>query len=316
MTKTIFKKRRNRMKQYLEALRDVRKNGVFKKGPQNAGTFAVCGVTMRFNMADGFPMITTRSLKGSLKAAVSELLWILSGSTNAYVLQEDYGVHLWDRWIDPTFELHQKLGFKLPKGELGPVYGHQLRNWGATRLPDGTFLNNGRDQLQAVIEGIIKTPGYRRHVISLYNPADFNSQDGGELVWICTCHGTNIHFLCFEDEAGNKKMDMFHLQRSGDMPIGVPFDIMQYALLFQMVAKVTGYEAREMAYTISDAHIYENQIESVDLLLDREPYPLPSIILPDISDLSVATVSKLRVTDFQLVGYESHPAIKNIPVEV
>lgn len=304
------------MRQYLKALNQVRLEGRYKKGPQNSGSFALCGVTMRFDMKDGFPMITTRSLKGSWKAAVSELLWILSGSTNATVLQEKYGVHLWDKWIEPTFGLHQELGFSIPKGELGPVYGHQLRNWGATRNPDGTFLNNGRDQLQAVIESIIKTPGYRRHVISLYNPADFNAQDGGELVWICTCHGTNIHFLCFEDEAGNKKMDMFHLQRSGDLPIGVPFDIMQYALFFMLVAKVTGYEAGEMVYTISDAHIYENQMDAVNVLLSRKPLALPNVVIPNISDLSIETVSELTVADFQLIGYESHPAIKDIPVEV
>ena len=303
------------MKQYIHALKEVYEKGRFKQGPQASGSYALCGVTMRFKMNEGFPLITVRSLAGSWKALVSELLWVLSGSSDERVLEEKYGVKFWRPWVRPCFELHQQLGFSLTEGELGPVYGHQLRNFGATRNSDGTFQNNGRDQLQAVIDGIGKFPGYRRHVITLYNPKDFNAQNGDELVWICTCHGSFIHFMCFEEE-GNKKMDMLHLQRAGDMIVGVPFDIAEYALFFLLVSRVTGYEANEMVYVVSDAHIYENHSEASKEILTRAPKKLPKVSIPDVSELSIETILRLTVDDFVLSDYDSHPAIKDIPVEV
>ncbi len=300
------------MKQYQDALRLIRTNGVYKKGPQKSGAYSLAGVQMRFDLSKGlFPMLTIRDLSGSWKAAVSELLWILSGSTDNRVLNEKYGIHFWDSWVDPAHKVHQEIGFNLERGELGPIYGHQMRKFGATRNTDGTFQDNGRDQLSIVVEGLRENPGYRRHLITLYNPRDFNAPDGSELVFISTCHGTLIHFLCYGD-----RLDMHHVQRSGDFPIGIPFNIAEYALLLLMVSKVTGYRPGEMVHTVSDAHIYENQTENVDELLTREPMPLCKVKIPDISDISIETVSQLKVQDFVLEEYTSHPAMKDIPVEV
>lgn len=301
------------MKQYLDALRYVLDQGTAKGGPQKEGTIAGVGVQMRFDLDDGFPLITSRSLKGSWKALRAELLWILAGSTQLADLHKD-NVHFWDTWG----EAKNTLPFGREAGDLGPIYGHQWRNFGATQdEADGSLLSDGKspkagiyrrdgvDQITRLIDGLKRFPDYRRHRVVTWNPKDFNNDDGSERVFIAPCHGD------FQIVHQQGEITMHHTQRSGDMPIGIPFNIGEYALLLLMIAQVTGYKAKALIHTITDAHIYNDQIPYLEELLSREPKPLPTVKLnPDIKNIFDFTID-----DIELVDYDPHPPIKGIPVQ-
>lgn len=273
------------MKQYLDLLRHVLENGEKKTDPQGVGNIAVCGYQMRFNMKDGFPLITTRSLKGSWKAIIHELLWFLSGSTNVADLNK-YGVHLWDQWA--TQEICEKMN--LPVGDLGPIYGKQWR----------TFDGGGTetvDQIKRVINDLQYNPDSRRLIVTSWNPRE------ADMVFVAPCH------CFFQFFHSNGKLSLHLFQRSADIPVGVPFNIAEYSLLLMMVAEVTGLEAWEFVHTLSDAHIYLNQIEAVKEQLSREHRALPEVIInPSVND-----IFSFKFFDFGLEEYNPHPPIK-IPV--
>ena len=240
---------------------------------------------MRFNLDDGFPLITTRSMKGSWKAMVYELLWFLSGSTKIEDLNKN-GVHLWDIWATP--EICGPLG--LETGDLGPIYDKQWR----------AFNGGGEkpiDQISRVIEDLKRNPDSRRIIVSSWNPVDVDK------VFVAPCHC----FFQFFHADGELSLHLF--QRSADVPIGVPFNIAEYALLLMMVAQVTGLKAKEFVHTLSDTHIYLNQVDQMKELLTRSPKPLPRVkINPDVKN-----IFDFKFEDFTLEGYEADPPIK-IPV--
>jgi thymidylate synthase len=273
------------MKAYLDLVDYVLKNGKQKTDPQKVGNLAVCGYQMRFDLDDGFPLITTRSMKGSWKAMVYELLWFLSGSTKIEDLNKN-GVHLWDIWATP--EICAPLG--LDPGDLGPVYGKQWR----------AFNGGGEkpvDQISNLIHDLKTNPDSRRLIVTAWNPVDVDK------VFVAPCHC----FFKFFHAQGELSLHVF--QRSADVPIGVPFDIAEYALLLMMVAQVTGLKAKEFIYTLSDTHIYLDQIEVVKELLTREPRILPRVkINPNVKD-----IFDFKFEDFTLEGYDPHPSLK-IPV--
>ncbi|MBA1248577.1 thymidylate synthase [Pseudomonas luteola] len=264
------------MKQYLDLMRHVREHGTFKSDRTGTGTYSVFGYQMRFNLADGFPMVTTKKLH--LRSIIHELLWFLNGSTNIAYLKEN-GVSIWDEWADEN-------------GDLGPVYGYQWRSWPA---PDGRHI----DQIANVIEMIKKNPDSRRLIVSAWNPALVDEMA------LPPCHAL------FQFYVADGKLSCQLYQRSADIFLGVPFNIASYALLTMMVAQVTGYEPGEFIWTGGDSHLYANHLEQTDLQLTREPLPLPTMKLnPAVKDLFEFTFD-----DFELVGYESHPHIK-APVAV
>jgi len=264
------------MKQYLDLMRHVREHGTFKSDRTGTGTYSVFGYQMRFNLADDFPMVTTKKLH--LRSIIHELLWFLKGSTNIAYLKEN-GVSIWDEWADEN-------------GDLGPVYGYQWRSWPA---PDGRHI----DQIANVIEMIKKNPDSRRLIVSAWNPALVDEMA------LPPCHAL------FQFYVADGKLSCQLYQRSADIFLGVPFNIASYALLTMMVAQVTGYEPGEFIWTGGDSHLYANHLEQTDLQLTREPLPLPTMKLnPAVKDLFEFTFD-----DFELVGYESHPHIK-APVAV
>lgn len=275
------------MRQYLELVDHVLKHGKQKTDPQKVGNIAVCGYQMRFDLNDGFPLLTTRSMKGSFKAMVYELLWFLSGSTRVEDLQKN-NVHIWDIWATP--EICGPLG--LEPGDLGPVYGKQWR----------AFNGGGEkpvDQIANLIRDLKANPDSRRLVVTAWNPAEVDK------VFVAPCHC----FFKFFHAQGELSLHLF--QRSADVPIGVPFDIAEYALLLMMVAQVTGLKAKEFVYTLSDTHIYLNQIEPVKELLAREPRPLPRVRI----NLDVKDIFGFKFEDFTLTDYDPHPPVK-IPVSL
>jgi thymidylate synthase len=264
------------MKQYLDLMRHVREHGTFKSDRTGTGTYSVFGYQMRFNLADGFPMVTTKKLH--LRSIIHELLWFLKGSTNIAYLKEN-GVSIWDEWADEN-------------GDLGPVYGYQWRSWPA---PDGRHI----DQIANVVEMIKKNPDSRRLIVSAWNPALVDEMA------LPPCHAL------FQFYVANGKLSCQLYQRSADIFLGVPFNIASYALLTMMVAQVTGFEPGEFIWTGGDSHLYANHLEQTDLQLTRKPLPLPVMkINPEVKDLFAFTFD-----DFELVGYESHPHIK-APVAV
>lgn len=273
------------MRQYLDLVDHVLKNGKQKSDPQKVGNIAVCGYQMRFDLDKGFPLITARSMKGSWKAMVYELLWILSGSTKLADLHE-HNVHIWDIWGTP--EICGSLG--LEPGDLGPIYGKQWRafNGGAEKPID---------QIQKLIEDLNTNPDSRRLVVTAWNPAEVDK------VFVAPCHC----FFKFFHAQGELSLHLF--QRSADVPVGVPFDIAEYALLLMMVAQVTGLKAKELVHTLSDTHIYLDQVESMKELVTREPRPLPRVKI----NPAVKNIFDFKFEDFALEGYDPHPPIK-IPV--
>ncbi|MDP2827887.1 MAG: thymidylate synthase [Sulfuricellaceae bacterium] len=264
------------MKQYLDLMRHVRDHGFSKTDRTGTGTLSVFGYQMRFNLADGFPLVTTK--KCHLKSIIHELLWFLQGSTNIRYLKEN-GVSIWDEWADGD-------------GNLGPVYGYQWRSW---PTPDGGHI----DQIAQVISQIRNSPDSRRMIVSAWNVADVDKMK------LPPCHA----FFQFYVADGKLSCQLY--QRSADIFLGVPFNIASYALLTMMVAQVCGLEPGDFVHTLGDAHLYLNHLEQTDLQLSRDPMPLPLMKLnPEIRDLF-----SFKYEDFVLEGYAFHPAIK-APVAV
>jgi len=259
------------MKQYLELLDHVLKNGEEKRDRTGTGTISVFGYQMRFNLEAGFPLLTTKKLH--LKSIIHELLWFIAGDTNIRYLN-DNGVKIWNEWADK-------------EGNLGPVYGCQWRSWPASG-------NRKIDQLSDVIGSIRNNPESRRHIISAWNVGELDKMA------LPPCH------VLFQFYVAGGKLSCQLYQRSCDIFIGIPFNIASYALLTLMVAHVTGLKPGDFVHTLGDAHIYLNHIEQVKLQLTREPYPLPGMIInPEVDD-----IFKFRFEDFTLVNYVSHPHIK------
>ncbi len=258
------------MKQYLDLLRHIRDHGTFKGDRTGTGTQSVFGYQMRFDLAQGFPLLTTKKLH--LKSIIHELLWFLAGDTNVKALNEA-GVTIWNDWADED-------------GELGPVYGHQWRSWPAT---DGREI----DQIAQVIDGIRREPNSRRHIVSAWNVAEV------ENMALPPCH------CLFQFYVLDGRLSCQLYQRSADVFLGVPFNIASYALLTLMVAQATGLEAGDFVHTFGDAHLYANHMEQADLQLQRQPLALPTMTInPDAQD-----IFRFTFEDFTLEGYEPHPHI-------
>ncbi len=259
------------MKQYLDLMRYVKENGVRKEDRTGVGTVSVFGYQMRFNLADGFPLVTTKKLH--LRSIIHELLWFLQGDSNIGYLNEN-GVRIWNEWADEA-------------GELGPVYGYQWRSW---PKPDGGFV----DQMSELIEQIRYNPHSRRLMVSAWNVADIDKMA------LPPCH------CLFQFYVSNGRLSCQLYQRSADIFLGVPFNIASYALLTMMVAQVTDYEPGDFILTFGDAHLYLNHLEQAELQLSRQPCPLPTMQLnPMVKDLF-----GFQYEDFELVDYEHHPHIK------
>lgn len=259
------------MKQYLELLDHILTHGTDKEDRTGTGTRSVFGYQMRFNLADGFPLLTTKKLH--LKSIIYELLWFLKGDTNVKYLQE-HGVRIWNEWADEN-------------GDLGHIYGYQWRSWPAY---DGTFI----DQISEAIDQIKNNPSSRRIIVSAWNVADIPSMK------LPPCHA----FFQFYVADGRLSLQLY--QRSADTFLGVPFNIASYALLLMMVAQVTGLEAGDFVHTLGDTHIYRNLFEQARLQLTREPRKLPRMIInPDVK-----SIFDFKYEDFELVDYDPHPHIK------
>jgi len=259
------------MKQYLDLLDHVLNNGYRKSDRTGTGTISIFGYQMRFDLSQGFPLLTTKKMH--LKSIIHELLWFLQGSTNTKYLK-DNGVTIWDEWARPD-------------GELGPVYGYQWRSW---PKPDGTHV----DQIAGVVKSIRENPDSRRHIVSAWNVADLDQMA------LPPCH------LLFQFYVAGDSLSCQMYQRSCDIFLGVPFNIASYALLTMMMAQVTGLKPGEFIHTLGDAHIYLNHIEQVNLQLTRTPFASPVMMLnPAITD-----ISGFSFADFKLENYESHPGIK------
>ena len=269
------------MKQYLDLVQHVLENGCQKGDRTGTGTKSVFGYQMRFDLAEGFPMVTTKKLH--LKSIIYELLWFLKGDTNIAYLQEN-GVKIWDAWADAN-------------GDLGPVYGHQWRNWNSEEI----------DQVKDLIKELKTNPNSRRMLISAWNPSvlpdttkSFTENVANNKAALPPCHA----FFQFYVSDGKLSCQLY--QRSADVFLGVPFNIASYALLTMMIAQVCELEVGEFIHTFGDAHIYNNHFEQVELQLSREPKSLPKMILnPAIKDIFSFTFE-----DFTLEGYEPHPLIK------
>lgn len=259
------------MKQYLDLLQHILDNGVDKSDRTGTGTRSVFGYQMRFNLEDGFPLITTK--KVHLKSIIYELLWFLRGDTNVKYLQE-HGVRIWNEWADPL------------TGDLGHIYGYQWRSWPNY---NGGFI----DQISEAIETIKNNPDSRRIIVSAWNVADLDNMN------LPPCHA----FFQFYVADGRLSLQLY--QRSADTFLGVPFNIASYALLLMMVAQVTGLKAGDFVHTLGDAHIYNNHFEQVKLQLTREPRTLPKMIL----NPEVKNIFDFKYEDFRLEGYDPHPHI-------
>jgi thymidylate synthase len=259
------------MRQYLDLLERILNSGVRKDDRTGTGTLSMFGHQMRFDLAEGFPLVTTKKLH--LKSIVHELLWFLAGDTNTRYLKE-HGVSIWDEWADE-------------RGELGPVYGQQWRSWPA---PDGRAI----DQMAEVLTEIRRNPHSRRLIVSAWNPADIPKMA------LAPCH------CLFQFNVAGGRLSCQLYQRSADAFLGVPFNIASYALLTQMVAQVTGYAPGDFVHTLGDAHLYSNHLEQARLQLTRAPRALPRLKLnPAVQDLFA-----FRYEDVAFEGYDPHPAIK------
>ena len=264
------------MQQYLDLMRYVKNHGVRKDDRTGTGTLSVFGYQMRFDLAAGFPLVTTKKLH--LRSIIHELLWFLRGDTNIQYLR-DNDVSIWDEWADEN-------------GELGPIYGYQWRSW---PTPGGGHI----DQIKQVVEQIKKNPHSRRLIVSAWNVADI------ERMALPPCHAF-FQFYVAED-----LLSCQLYQRSADIFLGVPFNIASYALLTLMIAQATGLKPGEFVHTLGDAHLYLNHLDQVALQLTRKPFPLPSMTL----NPAVTSLFDFSFADFRLEGYQSHPAIK-APVAV
>ncbi|MCB0413995.1 MAG: thymidylate synthase [Bdellovibrionales bacterium] len=261
------------MKQYLDLMQRVLKEGIDKEDRTGTGTLSVFGHQMRFDLQEGFPLLTTK--KVHLKSIIYELLWFLKGDTNVQYLQ-DHGVRIWNEWADE-------------KGELGRVYGAQWREWTNSR-------GEKVDQIKNVVESIKKDPNSRRHLVVAFNPGELNQMA------LPPCHAF------FQFYVGKGKLSCQLYQRSADIFLGVPFNIASYSLLTLMMAQVTGLQPGEFIHTLGDAHLYANHMDQTQLQLSRETRSLPKMKLnPEVKDLFDFTYE-----DFELVDYDPHPAIKGV----
>ena len=261
------------MKQYLDLCQRVLNEGTEKHDRTGTGTISVFGHQMRFNLEEGFPLLTTKKLH--LKSIIYELLWFLKGDTNVKYLQ-DHGVRIWNEWADEH-------------GELGPVYGHQWRSW-----PD--YQDGHIDQIAQLLDQIKKNPDSRRHIVSAWNVAEVNNMA------LPPCH------TLFQFYVADGRLSLQLYQRSADIFLGVPFNIASYALLLMMMAQVTGLKVGDFVHTFGDAHIYLNHIEQVKLQLSRDTRTLPKMIInPEVKDLF-----DFKFEDFQLVDYDPHPHIPGV----
>lgn len=259
------------MKQYLELLKHIKDNGISKNDRTGTGTKSIFAYQMRFNLQNGFPLLTTKKLH--LKSIIYELLWFLNGDTNIKFLN-DNGVHIWDEWADKD-------------GNLGHIYGYQWRKW---EKANGEHI----DQISQLIERLKKDPDSRRHIVSAWNVADI------ENMALPPCH------TIFQFYVADNKLSCQLYQRSADVFLGVPFNIASYALLTMMIANVCGYEAYEFIHSFGDAHIYNNHFEQVDIQLARGPLPLPQMKI----NPNVKSIFDYKYEDFELLNYNSHPHIK------
>lgn len=258
------------MKQYLDLVKEILDNGVVKSDRTGTGTKSIFGHQMRFNLEEGFPLLTTKKLH--LKSIIHELLWFLKGDTNVHYLQEN-GVRIWNEWADEN-------------GDLGHVYGYQWRSW-------PTYNGGHIDQIKEVIRQIKDTPDSRRMIVSAWNVADLDKMN------LPPCH------LLFQFYVADGRLSLQLYQRSADTFLGVPFNIASYALLLQMMAQVTGLKAGDFVHTTGDTHLYLNHLEQAQLQLTRTPRPLPRMVInPDVKDLF-----DFRYEDFQLEGYAPWPHI-------
>jgi thymidylate synthase len=261
------------MQQYLDLMQHILDKGVDKQDRTGTGTRSVFGYQMRFDLQQGFPLVTTKKLH--LRSIIHELLWFLQGSTNIQYLKEN-GVSIWDEWADA-------------QGELGPVYGYQWRSW-----PDGS--GGSIDQISKLIEQIRRNPDSRRLMVSAWNVADIDKMK------LPPCHAL------FQFYVAEGRLSCQLYQRSADVFLGVPFNIASYALLTQMVAQVCGLQPGEFIHTLGDAHLYSNHLEQARLQLSREPRPLPKMALnPEVKD-----IFGFRLEDFTLSDYDPHPHIKAV----
>ena len=272
------------MRQYLELLNQVKTQGVFKGDRTGTGTYSTFGYQMRFNLAEGFPLVTTK--KCYLRAIIHELLWFLKGDTNIKYLNEN-NVNIWNEWADET-------------GNLGPVYGKQWRSW-------SSMSSESIDQIKWIVEELKNSPNSRRIVVSAWNPSVMpdtsispaeNATMGKQALPPCHC--------LFQFYVANNKLSCQLYQRSADVFLGVPFNIASYALLTQMLANSLGFELGDFVHTFGDVHLYANHVEQAELQLTRKPYKLATMkINPDVKSIFDYTID-----DFNIVNYESHPAIK------
>ena len=261
------------MQQYLNLLNRILTEGTQKGDRTRTGTLSIFGHQMRFDLRDGFPLLTTKKLH--LKSIIYELLWFLRGDTNVHYLQE-HGVRIWNEWADEN-------------GELGPVYGHQWRSW-----PD--YKGGTIDQIKNVVDMIKHNPDSRRMLVTAWNPAEV------EDMALPPCH------CLFQFYVAEGRLSLQLYQRSADSFLGVPFNIASYALLLQMIAQVTGLEAGEFIHTTGDTHLYLNHLEQAKLQLTREPRPLPKMkINPDVKD-----IFDFKYEDFELIGYDPLPHIPGV----
>ena len=259
------------MKQYLHLLETILNEGTVKSDRTGTGTISRFGHQMRFDLSEGFPVVTTKKLH--LKSIIHELLWFLAGDTNIKYLT-DNGVRIWNEWADPD-------------GNLGHIYGYQWRSW---PTPDGKHI----DQISQVIDSIKNKPDSRRHIVSAWNVGELDKMN------LPPCH------VLFQFYVADGKLSCQLYQRSADVFLGVPFNIASYALLTLMVAQVTGLKPGDFVHTFGDVHIYSNHLEQVKLQLTREPFPLPTMkINPEVKN-----IFDFKFEDFELVGYQAHPHIK------
>jgi thymidylate synthase len=259
------------VRQYLDLLDTVLHKGVRKADRTGTGTLSIFGHQLRFDLADGFPAVTTKKLH--LKSVVGELIWFLQGSTNVRWLQQQ-GISIWDEWADPD-------------GELGPVYGHQWRSWPA---PDGSRI----DQIANVVNSIRSNPDSRRHIVSAWNVAEVDQMA------LPPCHAM------FQFYVADGRLSCQLYQRSADVFLGVPFNIASYALLTHFVAQVTDLQPGDFVHTFGDAHLYLNHLEQAELQLSREPRPLPTLRL----NPARRQLDEFEIADVDLIGYDPHPAIR------
>jgi thymidylate synthase len=259
------------LRQYLDLLARIRNTGVGKGDRTNTGTLSLFGHQMRFDLGQGFPLVTTKKLH--VKSIIHELLWFLQGSTNVRYLNE-HGVSIWDEWADEN-------------GELGPIYGRQWRSWPA---PDGRHI----DQIARVVEGLKRDPDSRRHIVSAWNVGELDRMA------LSPCH------CLFQFYVAEGRLSCQLYQRSADIFLGVPFNIASYALLTLMMAQVTGLDPGEFVHTFGDAHLYLTHLDQADEQLKREPRALPRLEI----NQEVSSLLDFAYEDFKLVGYDPHPAIK------